>query len=327
MGTIYHHSLWHRVIVDTYGYQPLYHFLLDHRSSLQAAVSSAFVRSYLTGSRIVSYPFSDTCDPLVTNPSELNQLIEAVRQSKDELGACYLEFRVAKTDTLFHDSLSQPEYSTYSLSIDRDPELLLRSFHKSCIQRSIQKARRRDLRIVTGDSEEHLKAFCRLHVLTRQRLGVPVQPFRFFKNLWALLTPKQMLTLLLAKYRDRYVAGIILLWFKDTAYYKFGASDYKFEHLRANQLLMWEAIRKAQEKGCKNFDFGRTSSSNIGLALYKSRWGTKKIPIYYLREPDNHRSEVLNETSRKHAILRKLISRMPGPMVRMGGALFYKHFG
>jgi hypothetical protein len=157
VGTIYHHSLWHRVIVDTYGYQPLYHFLLDHRSSLQAAVSSAFVRSYLTGSRIVSYPFSDTCDPLVTNPSELNQLIEAVRQSKDELGACYLEFRVAKTDTLFHDSLSQPEYSTYSLSIDRDPELLLRSFHKSCIQRSIQKARRRDLRIVTGDSEEHLK--------------------------------------------------------------------------------------------------------------------------------------------------------------------------
>lgn len=53
LGTIYHHRLWQDVILKTYGYQPLYHILLEDSAIFKAAVSSVFVKSHLTGNRIV----------------------------------------------------------------------------------------------------------------------------------------------------------------------------------------------------------------------------------------------------------------------------------
>lgn len=82
----------------------------------------------------------------------------------------------------------------------------------------------------------------------------------------------------------------------------------------------------AQERGCKTFDLGRASSVNKGLAQYKSRWGTRKVALPYLQLPKVHKSEALIESSSRHAILRKVITRMPALVNRMSGELLYKHF-
>jgi lipid II:glycine glycyltransferase (peptidoglycan interpeptide bridge formation enzyme) len=95
---------------------------------------------------------------------------------------------------------------------------------------------------------EDLMEFYRLHLVTRVKHGVPVQPFRFFRNLWNTLRPKEMLTLFLVRHLDKVLAGMIVLFCKGVAYYKFGASDNRLHPLRGNQLLMWAAIRHAQMK-------------------------------------------------------------------------------
>jgi len=38
--------------------------------------------------------------------------------------------------------------------------------------------------------------------------------------------------------------------------YKFGASDSGFQHLRPNNLVMWEGIRHCAERGCERLHFG-----------------------------------------------------------------------
>ncbi len=326
LGTIYHHSSWQDVIRKTYGYQPLYHVVLEDGAGLKAAVSSVFVKSRLTGNRIISYPFSDTCDPLSGNSGELEVLLEAVERSRTKLSARFAEFRFAKDHRFMNNRTWSPVYSTHLLDLDRGPEELFRSFHKSCIQRAITKAKRQDLEVVTGTTEEDLKAFYRLHLMTRKRHGAPIQPYRFFRNLWNALSSKNMLTLLLAHCSDKVVAGIIILWFKNTAYYKFGASDERFLRLRVNQLLMWKAIQMAQERGCQTFDFGRSRSTNNGLAQYKSRWGTQKIALHYLNIPKVRKCEALIESSSIQATLSRIITRMPKLFNRMTGELLYKHF-
>ena len=193
LGTIYHHSLWQDVIKKTYGYQPLYHLLQEDSSGLQAAISSAFVKSRLTGNRIISYPFSDTCDPLVESSEQLRVLIEAVERSRAELNARFVELRFAKAHRFINDYPSRTEYHDYHLALDRQPEVLFRSFHKNCIQRAIKKAKREALEIVIGKTEEDMKAFYRLNLMTRKKHGVPVQPYRFFRNLWYTLFPRGML--------------------------------------------------------------------------------------------------------------------------------------
>lgn len=325
-GSIFHHSLWHEVIQKTYGYQPLYHIIADGSSNLRAAVCSVFVKSRLTGNRIVSYPFSDYCDPLVNNEAELSLLLDALDRSRSELGARFFELRCFKSFNCIDNSSAQPEYYTHYLSLDREPEAIFQSFHKSSIQRAVRKAQRLDVEIITGENLSHLEAFYHLHLMTRKEQGVPVQPFRFFKNLWDALFSKDMLTLLLARHHGRFIAGIIMMWFRDIAYFQFGASNHNFIHLRGNQWLMWEAIQQAHKRGCKRFDFGRTSSANRGLMQYKSRWGTRELPLNYLLLPVDRKHWVLKEASKGHLIIKKLISLMPAKAIRIGGELLYKHF-
>jgi len=326
LGSIFHHSLWHQVIRKTYGYQPLYHIIADRSSGLRAGVCSVFVKSRLTGKRIVSYPFSDYCDPLVNDEAELDLLFDALERSRAELGARFFELRCFRSPGRAIDSQAEPEYYSHQLSLDRGLGAIFRSFHKSSIQRAIKKARRVDIEISAGEDHEDLKAFYRLHLMTRRRQGVSIQPFRFFKNVWDGLHPKGMVSLLLARHRGEFVSGIIMGWFKDVAYFKFGASDDRLAHLRANQLLMWEAIRLAQERGCKRFDFGRTGVANKGLMQYKSRWGTEQSPLSYLRLPLDQESGFLKDASTRSLILKKSMMLMPSFGVRLTGELFYKHF-
>ena len=121
------------------------------------------------------------------------------------------------------------------------------------------------------------------------------------------------------------MAGIILLWFKDIARYKFGASDERFMHLRVNQLLMWKAIQLAQDRCCQRFDFGRANCANSGLAQYKNRWGTQKIPLHCLRMPNAQKCKALIESSNGHVLLKKIMMRTPEFVISMSGELLYKH--
>lgn len=54
---------------------------------------------------------------------------------------------------------------------------------------------------------------------------------------------------------DILVAGAIIVYFKDTATYYFGASDYEYRNFMAPYLLHWEIIRDAKRRGFKKYDF------------------------------------------------------------------------
>lgn len=325
VGTIYHHSSWQSVIKRTYGYQPIYHMITEDSDRPKAAISSVFVKSLLTGNRIVSFPFSDVCDPLVENSQELETLLRAVVQSITQLKARFAELRLGETQKLLDVHPKNVEYVNFFVPLDQEPEVIFRSFHKDCIQRAVKKAQRTGITIFKGRNELDLKEFYRLHLATRKRHGVPIQPYRFFKHLWNKLFTKNMITLLLAGIEDRIVSGIILLWFKDTAYYKFGASDGSFLRSRVNQLLMWRAIQLALDRGCKVFDFGHANSANPGLAQYKSRWGTQKRPLRYLCIPGGQKPSILTQSSQSHRLLKAALKHFPAPLIRISGELFYKH--
>jgi len=47
----------------------------------------------------------------------------------------------------------------------------------------------------------------------------------------------------LASFDQENVAGAIYFHLGEKAVFKYGASDKKFQHLRANNLVMWEAIK------------------------------------------------------------------------------------
>ena len=105
------------------------------------------------------------------------------------------------------------------------------------------------MEVVEGKTAADMGEFYRLHTATRKRLGVPVQPFRFFRNLWEILQPPGIASLLLARDGGKTIAGIVQLKFKDTVYYKFAASDRRSLAKNPNHLIIWRMIEDAQRDG------------------------------------------------------------------------------
>ena len=96
-----------------------------------------------------------------------------------------------------------------------------------------------------------MSQFYKLHRRTRRRHGAPPQPFRFFDNIYRHLIEVGSGFITLASRDGKAVAGAVYLTHGKNAVYKFGASDERYNQYRANNLVMWEAIKYLCEDRCE----------------------------------------------------------------------------
>src|SRR5258708_18597503 len=74
-------------------------------------------------------------------------------------------------------------YNLHKINLRYDLRTLFSNFHKGCIQRKIQRAKRESLEYEADRSESNLAKFYHLLLLTRRRQGLPPQPMAWFRNL------------------------------------------------------------------------------------------------------------------------------------------------
>ena len=74
-GYSFFHSLaWAKVLYDSYNYKPLYFTLFD-RNNLLVLIPLMQVNSFLTGRSGVALPFSDYCEPIVSEKGNREEII------------------------------------------------------------------------------------------------------------------------------------------------------------------------------------------------------------------------------------------------------------
>jgi len=84
------------------------------------------------------------------------------------------------------------------------------------------------------------------------------------------------------------VGGIFFLEWQGGLYYKFNASALSHLTIRPNDLLLWNGIQYAKEKGLTHFDFGLSDWDQEGLLRYKRKFATQEKTISFLRyQPPN----------------------------------------
>jgi lipid II:glycine glycyltransferase (peptidoglycan interpeptide bridge formation enzyme) len=212
----------------------------------------------------------------------------------------------------------------HTTALERDPNAVFARCHRSQVQRNVRRAEREQKISIrrAGSARDLTRGFYSLHVQTRRRQGMPVQPRRFFEALWTHLLEPGDGYLLLAYADGEAVAGAVFLAGSSTITYKYGASNATFWRLRPNHLLFWHALRTACEDGYRWFDFGRSDLSDHGLRDFKSGWAAQEQPLLYTtlaeRAPE-HRS------GRGVAAARALLRRSPGWACRAAGELFYRY--
>jgi CelD/BcsL family acetyltransferase involved in cellulose biosynthesis len=282
-SSVFHSPPWMQVLSDTYGWEPFAYVVLNSRGEPCAGLPCCRIADVF-GERIVSLPFSDYCDPLVSDPQCWRVLVERLLPEH-----CPITVRCLHNDIPLADERFAPVKQTKWHGLDLRPDLdtLWRAMHDSK-HRAIRKSQREGVHVRVAESEQELRAFYEMHLKIRKyKLGMLAQPFLFFQNIWRRFVEPGHGFLLLAFFQDRTVAGDYFLEWKDTLYYKFNASLVEDLAHRPNDLLMWEGIQRGKARGLKFLDLGLSDWDQEGLVRYKRMFGTQEKAISFLRYTPN----------------------------------------
>jgi CelD/BcsL family acetyltransferase involved in cellulose biosynthesis len=322
-SSVFHSRAWMQALMQTYRYQPVGYTQAAPGEEFSGALVFCRVNSWLTGQRLVSMPFSDHCEPLVSDAEELSSLLAPAQEELRRKQIKYIDIR--PLNLTFSEGMANPEiYFLHLLDLSPPAEELYKKLHGDSIRRKIQRADREKLTLETGASELLLSEFYRLHITTRQRQELPPHPILWFRNVLSCLGEHGLIRV--ARKDGVAIAAIFTVAHKQKMVYKYGCSDAQSHNLGGMQFLFWHLIRDAKERGFMELDFGRSECDNSGLVTFKDRWGTKRQKIAYLRYPP--RTGVSGESSSRFTKFgKRVFARCPQSVLRMAGNLLYPHVG
>ena len=325
-ASVFHTAEWLEALRRTYGYRPVVFTTSLPTAELTNGLVFCCIHSWLTGKRLVSLPFSDHCDTLVSENEDPRQLLSALLKhlARERWGR--IEIRPRNGDALgFGAREFQPGESYYfhQLDLQQDSDAIFRSFQKNSIQRKIRRAEKEGLIYEEGRSEALLRKFYHLMLLTRRRHQLPPQPFGWFCNLTECIGER--LKIRLASKDGQPIAAIITLSYKDTMVYKYGCSDARFHNHGGMPFLLWKAIQEAKAKGARVFDLGRSDLDNASLVTFKERLGATRLTLTYLSYPAGRPRSA--HAGWQTQVAKRVFALMPDRLLATTGKLLYRHIG
>ncbi len=318
--SFFHSSAWARVLHDVYGYTPMY-FVVRDAGRLQCLLPIMEVDSWLTGRRGVSLPFTDDCEPLCTDPAAFHGLVEEAMRHAEARDWKYVECRGGKA--LWPGAMASTCYYGHRLGLVDNEDVLFANVD-GAVRRAIRKAYKSGVTVEISQDLDAVRAFYGLQCKTRKKHGLPPQPFRFFQNIHQHILSRDRGFVVLARNERTAVAGAVFFHIGKRAIYKFGASDDRLQHLRANNLAMWEAIRWYATHGFDELDYGRTSLDNEGLRSFKLGWAAQERSIEYVRY-DRRSGGFVTVKDEAFGWHNRVFRVLPGPVSRWIGAGLYRH--
>ncbi|HKJ40676.1 MAG TPA: peptidoglycan bridge formation glycyltransferase FemA/FemB family protein [Sunxiuqinia sp.] len=170
--------------------------------------------------------------------------------------------------------------NTFFLDLTKEENELLYNMRYNT-RYSIRKANRDGIR-VNEYGMEHLDTWNQLYQETALRHNMPQQEQDYFTSLFTKQDDHRdgvQVSLLMADHDGDFLASMFLVLSRKRGTYLFGASSSDQKQRSASYALQWEAIKKAKQHGCSEYDmFGSAPNLNQqhplhGVHLYKKGFG------------------------------------------------------
>lgn len=320
-ATLYYTPEWKIFLEKTFGYKPCYLFATDESGQLMGMLPLFEVKSRLTGKRLCSVPFSHECG-CIGDRTACNVLIDEAVALKNEYNIQKIEIRSAVESPFF---LGKNAFCTHILVLSQNPEETWKRLDKSSARWAVRKAEKLGVSVGSSTNIEDLKEFYELNCLTKQNLGVPCHPWKFFKNLFSILDG--YVQMYLSRHEGRTIAGGVIECYKGGVLYGYGAADPSQLDLHPYNAFIWKSIKDACINGCRTYDFGRTSYDNTGLIQFKKNWGTLERMLYYSYYPSSGRSGLTERDSTVYRLGNSIFRGMPMSVYKAFSKSIFWHFG
>lgn len=313
----FHHRSWLELLHEQYGFR-IRIPALTRDGQILAAIPLLQTRNLRGTKKLISLPFTDYLPVLSDNSASIEELCRLVKNS------IHGEFKTAviRSDQPINGLANQSHHVRHVLRTDISLAEIESSF-ASAIRRNLKKGKRQQLGFQKRTDADAVNVFYRLHVLTRKKLGVPVQSKSYFRKLNDRLIQTGLGCIGVVTKNNAPVAAVVLLGFNRRLTYKYAASDPAALEYRPNDWLVFNAIRMAAEEGYRFFDFGISDKDQAGLRRFKSKWGATESDIFYsyvLGTPDED-----GGPSRAVRLAGEIIKRSPTIVCRALGKAFYKY--
>ena len=149
---------------------------------------------------------------------------------------------------------------TILVDLNAEPdEVLARMKQKT--RYNVRLAGRRGVTVRRGD-EADLAAVYGLMEVTAERDGFGIHSQAYYDTAYRLFVPSGQGCLLLAEFEGQLLASVLVLAFGETSIYMAGASSDAERQRMPTYLLQWEAMRWAQEQGCRTYDLWGVPDEN-----------------------------------------------------------------
>lgn len=271
-ASLYHGLAWREVVHAAFGHET--HYLYAHVAGRFTGILPLVrLRTRIFGDFLVSLPHVNYGGVVADNSATANALMERAAALARSLGSSHVEFR----DT--HRRAGWPvrtDKVIMELGLPGSANELWSRFD-SKLRAQIRRADKEGIEVLHG-GEDLLPEFYAVFARNMRDLGTPVYASRFFSAILAAFP--QAASIVVCRHRGQAVAAGFLLHHRERLEIPWAASIREYNRFGVNMALYWAALGMAIERGCRVFDFGR-STVDSGTYRFKKQWGATPRPLLW----------------------------------------------
>ncbi|EPZ15838.1 peptidoglycan bridge formation protein FemAB [Thauera terpenica 58Eu] len=321
-ATFFHLSAWQEIVRTVFRHRT-YFLFAERDGHIIAVLPLAEVKSRLFGHALTSLPFCvyGGIAAAADAGEEALALLEAEADSlARQLGVQHLEYR--NLQARHADWPRQELYVTFRKAILPEPEANMLAIPRK--QRAmVRKGIKNEL---VSHIDPNVDRFFALYADNVLRHGTPALPKKFFQRLKeAFGDDCEVLTV--TDPGGRTLSSVLSFYFRDEVLPYYAGDDLAARELAANDFKYWELMRRACERGCKVFDYGR-SKIGTGPYSFKKNWGFEPQPLSYeyrLYKRDSVPQN--NPMNPKYRAFIALWKRLPLGVANVIGPHIVRHLG
>lgn len=274
-ATFFHLSAWRDILEGVFKHRSFYLYA-ERAGDIVAVLPLAEVRSRVFGHALTSLPFcvyGGIAADVDAGPEVFHMLEMRAEALATALGVQHTEYRNLKP--VHVDWPRQELYVTFRKALLPDVEanmLAIPRKQRAMVRKGIKNG-------LVSHVDDDIERFFALYADNVLRHGTPALPKTFFERLKAVFGEAcEVLTV--TDPAGKPLSSVLSFYFRDEVLPYYAGDDTAARDLAANDFKYWELMRRACERGCKVFDYGR-SKVGTGPYSFKKNWGFEPQPLSY----------------------------------------------
>ena len=316
----YHHMQWLQAVKKAYGFD--YDYLIAETDDNIVGVLPLCRFKSLTGkSSLCSLPFCDIGGVVADTEEVKETLVQYALNLADQLQATPLELRQRYNGQQQNVDLTNRKVSML-LDLPESAESLLSGF-KSKLRSQIKKSEKNGLQFDIANDAKSIDDFFYVFSRNMHVLGSPTHSIKWFQSLSEMYQENMVVGRVW--FEGNIVGSGILLFSGNNVSIPWASTLRDYNRLAPNMMLYWNLLRVSCERGCKQFDFGR-STFDEGTYKFKLQWGAKPVLLDWLYlDKQGALEEISSQKGKFRNIAETVWRKLPLSVVNTIGPRMRRH--